>query len=60
MNVTLFNELGDAYEKTLIDEQDKEVVVIISAAKIHKFDGTKYLLIQFILMYHTILQLYLI
>lgn len=42
MNVTLFNDLADAYEKTLKQNEDKKVVVIISAAKIYKFDGNEF------------------
>lgn len=39
VSITLFNELGDAYEKTLVENDDNEMVIAISAAKIHKFDG---------------------
>lgn len=39
MNVTLFNELADAYEKDLSQNDNDDLVVVISTAKIHKFDG---------------------
>ena len=40
MNVTFFNEFGDAYEKPLLDNDNDDLVIVISAANIHKFDGT--------------------
>lgn len=40
MNVTLFNDLGDTYEKTLFDNLDDDLLIVISAAEIHKFEGT--------------------
>lgn len=42
MNVTLFNELGDSINKILGDKQEDDMVIVISAANIHKFDGKWY------------------
>lgn len=42
MNITLFNEFGEQYSKMLEDVSDKQTIIVIAAAKIHKFEGKVY------------------
>ncbi|KAK1380436.1 hypothetical protein POM88_027180 [Heracleum sosnowskyi] len=39
VNVTLFNELGEAYENAFESKDTEPVVIIIAAAKIHNYEG---------------------
>lgn len=34
--------MGDAYESLLVGNDDNELVIVITATKIHKFEGTKH------------------
>ncbi|KAK1356508.1 hypothetical protein POM88_049764 [Heracleum sosnowskyi] len=40
VKVTLFNEFGEAYEKHLHNSDTEQTVIIIAAAKIHKYERT--------------------
>ncbi|KAK1355059.1 hypothetical protein POM88_048315 [Heracleum sosnowskyi] len=38
-NITLFNEFAESYENALQREDNEHVVIIMAAAKIHKYEG---------------------